>query len=219
MKEKMKALEKNSTWEIVDRHKDKRAVVILSLSSSPLSYKKGVRHRRLVYPLISDPLLGYYVFVGGNLICWKIKKQNVVIRSSVEAEYRALANFSKSFNLKKLCKMTLIRDNQPALDIASNLIFHEKTKNIEVDCHFIRKKIKSRDTTTSFVNSSNQLPDDFAKSLRGPRISYINNKLENALGKGLIYAQIVGGYSEADWVSSPSDGRSTFGYCVLVGRT
>jgi len=34
---------------------------------------------------------GYFTFVGGNLVTWRSKKQNVVARSSVEAEFRAMA--------------------------------------------------------------------------------------------------------------------------------
>jgi len=70
-----------------------------------------------------------------------------------------------------------ICDNQVALRITFTPIFHEKTKYIEINYHFIREKIVFENIKTEFVNSNDQLINIFTKSLRGLKIDYICNKL------------------------------------------
>ena len=102
------------------------------------------------------------MFIGGNLISWKSKKHDVVVRFGVEAEDQVmtlamceliwLKHLLRERRFRKDDQIKLICDNQAALHIASNPIFHERTKHIEVDCHFIREKIASGCVTTSFAN-------------------------------------------------------------------
>jgi hypothetical protein len=68
-------------------------------------------------------------------------------------------------NIKIEEPMKIFCDNQSARHIATNLVFHERTKHIEVDCHFIREKVQSKEIETPFVKSENQLADIFTKGL------------------------------------------------------
>jgi hypothetical protein len=130
---------------------------------------------------------GYCVLIGGNMISWRRKKQNTVALSNAEAEYHAMATTSKELawlknlllelKLGDLQATKLMCDNQAALHIASNPVFHERTKHIEIDCHYVRDKVLSGEITTDFVKSEDQLADMFTKSLRGSRVDYICNKL------------------------------------------
>lgn len=69
----------------------------------------------------------------------------------------------KDLGLKKLPSVNLKCDNQVALYIAANLVFHERTKHIEVDLHFVRDKVVEGLIKPSYVPTHLQLVDLLTK--------------------------------------------------------
>ena len=128
-----------------------------------------------------------YIFFNNSLVCWKSKKQSTLSKSSTEAEYRALASVTseviwilkilKDLKLENFLPVPLHCDNNSAIKIAANPVFHERTKHLEIDLHFVREKILKGVIKTVKVDSANQIADIFTKGLDTDQHKFLVKKL------------------------------------------
>lgn len=75
------------------------------------------------------------------------------------------------------CAPLLLCDNQSFLQLARNPIFHSRTKHVEIDFHFVREKVASKDLQLQFVSSVQQPVDLLMKPLSANRLSFWRYKL------------------------------------------
>ncbi|PHU29232.1 Polygalacturonate 4-alpha-galacturonosyltransferase [Capsicum chinense] len=138
--------------------------------------------------------IGYLVLLGNNPISWKSKKQDTISLSSTEAEYRSLRKvFGELVWLDRLFAELSVHhsspievycDSQSAIYLARNLVFHEGTKHIEVNCHFVKKKLQEGFFTLHHIDTTHQLADILTKALTGVKHSTVLHKLDMALKRG-----------------------------------
>jgi hypothetical protein len=130
---------------------------------------------------------GQCFFLGQSLISWKTKKQPTVSRSSSEAEYRAMASATcelqwliyllNDLHIECVKPPVLYCDNQSAIHIAANPVFHERTKHLEIDCHIVREKLHAGLFKLLPVTTHDQLADFFTKSLFPQPFNILLSKL------------------------------------------
>ncbi|CAM8956126.1 unnamed protein product [Rhodiola kirilowii] len=121
-------------------------------------------------PTTRRSVSGFCMMLGSSLISWKTKKQVVIARSSAESEYRALAGacgevlwlvrLLADLQVRVLTPVMAFCDSQAVIHIARNPVFHERTKHVEIDCHFVRHHVNSRflcPTSISTIEQSGRL--------------------------------------------------------------
>jgi len=118
---------------------------------------------------------GHCFFLGQSLISWSTKEQPTISRSSSEAEYRAMSSSTcelqwllyllRDLHIQCVKLLVLYCDNQSAMHIAANPMFHERTRHLEIDYHIMREKLQAGLFKLLPVTTHDQLADFFTKSL------------------------------------------------------
>ncbi|EOY32437.1 Uncharacterized protein TCM_040357 [Theobroma cacao] len=128
---------------------------------------------KLNYLQVTHPDVAYSVSVIGQVprVIGDLLQDIVFLLEKIWSHGKAriwMYQLLSEIGLKSSLPAKLWRDNQVALHIASNLVFHERTKHIEIDCHFVCEKIQQEFIPTRYVKTKDQLGDIFTKALQGP---------------------------------------------------
>jgi len=178
-------------------------------------YLKGTQNLGLIYDgkRVNEDLMGFtdsdwagdpnsrrsvsgYCFIFcGAVVSWSSKKQPTIALSSTEAEYMALTHAGKEavflqnlygdIGIQITAPLFLLVDNQSAIALAENPIFHARSKHIEVRQHWIREKIEDGRIRLEYTPTSDQVADIFTKPLNAEKFV----KFRDALGLVLVNAQ------------------------------
>ena len=117
-----------------------------------------------------------YVFnIGSAAVAWASKKQPTIALSTTEAEYRAMScaaqeliwlqTLMKEIGFEQHNSSTILSDNQSAIALARNPVFHQRSKHIEIQAHFIREKVLDDTIQLQYCASSSNLADILTKPL------------------------------------------------------
>jgi hypothetical protein len=112
---------------------------------------------------------------GSGAVSWSSKKQPTVALSSTEAKYRnvAIATCEVVWLQKLLSDLgqsldapiIIYCDNISSILLANNLVYHARTKHIEVHYHFIKEKVLVKEIDLIHVSTKDQVVDIFTKAL------------------------------------------------------
>eukprot|EP00253_Pinus_taeda_P020211 PITA_20211 len=130
---------------------------------------------------------GYYFNIGSGMTFWCSSKQKFVALSSCEAEYMAASTTScEAIWLRKLLvnlfkrnmEVTKIMcDNQSFIKLSEILVFHDRSKHIDIWCHFVRDCVQQGDVQLSYTPLGEQVVDILTKALGKSKFDYFRENM------------------------------------------
>jgi hypothetical protein len=131
---------------------------------------------------------GYlYLFLGASL-SWTSKLQRTVALSSCEAEYMAIKETIKeNLYIQGILQElepyigfiecgNIYTDSNSAIQLAKNPVFHNRTKHIDIQYHFIRETVKTGKIGLKFIPTEQQLANVLTKAVDYKEISIFRDK-------------------------------------------
>ena len=118
---------------------------------------------------------GVLFFLGNNIVTWQSQKQKVVALSSCEAEYIAattaacqgiwLAQLIAELKGEEAGVVKLKIDNQSAIALSKNPVFHNRSKHIDIRYHYIRECVEENRVQLQSIGTLEQLAGVLTKAL------------------------------------------------------
>jgi hypothetical protein len=117
---------------------------------------------------------GFLFMLAGGAISWGSLKQKCVALSSTESEYIALSEGAREsvYLTHLLSELTgkrktvqLYSDNQSAVKLCYNLVFHNRTNHIDIRYHYTRELVENKCITVNYLPSEEMSADILTKSL------------------------------------------------------
>ena len=129
--------------------------------------------------------LGYCFPFSSGFFCWCSKKQEIIAQSTVEAEFitttaavnQAIWLRKMDLNMEQKESTTILIDNQVAIAISHNPMFHGKTKHFNVKLFFLREVQKDGDVILLYCKIKYQVANVFTKPLQVSKFEILRTKL------------------------------------------
>ena len=130
---------------------------------------------------------GGVLSIGSTAVSWYSRKQRSMALSSVEVEYMAASlTACEAIWMRKILvglfgshldPTVIYCDNQSCIKISVNLVFHDRSKNIDIRYHHIRDCVQRRIMLLSYIPTEDRDADILTKALTRRKFKYHRGRI------------------------------------------